>query len=88
MGLQQLTIRGLGDDLEKRLCRLAQERAISLNKAALFLMRRGAGLQTDDQPVVVGESLDHLMGLWSEEEAAEFRAATKGFDVIDEELWA
>lgn len=35
-----------------------------------------ARLQLD----VVGDSLDHLMGIWSEDEAVEFREATKDFD--------
>ena len=87
MGLHQLTIRGFDEELELLLRRLARERAISLNRAALFLMRRGAGLPTDAEPVVVGNSLDHLMGLWSEEDATRFREATRGFEAIDEELW-
>lgn len=37
---------------------------------------------------VVGHSLDHLVGVWSEEEAAEFLEATKDFGSIDEDLWA
>ena len=89
MSKTQLTIRGFDGELELRLRRLAREREISLNKAALVLMRRGAGLETQSaQPDAVGDSLDHLMGVWSEEEAAEFREATRDFDRIDESLWA
>ena len=89
MAKSQLTIRGFDRELELRLRRLAREREVSLNKAALLLMRRGAGLDTQgQQPDVVGDSLDHLMGGWSEEDAAEFREATKDFDRIDESLWA
>ncbi len=85
----QLTIRGIDGELKLRLRRLAAEREISLNKAALVLMRRGAGLETQNaQPDVVGNSLNHLMGVWSEEEAADFREATSDFDRIDEALWA
>lgn len=85
--MTQLTIRGFDDELERRLRHVAHERHISLNKAALLLMRTGAGLETNEGRPVVGNSLDPLMGIWSEDEATEFRAATQGFDRIDEDLW-
>ncbi len=70
---RQLTIRGFDDELEQRLRRLAREQDMSLNRAALTLMRKGAGLDSPGQrPDVVATSLDHLMGIWSDEEAAEF----------------
>ena len=88
MGKTQLTIRGFDGELERRLRHLAKEQGISLNRAALALMCRGAGLDSPGmQPDVVGTSLDHLMGIWSEEEAAEFRRATRDFDRIDEDIW-
>ena len=84
----QLTIRGFEGELELCLRRLARERDISLNEAALVLMRRGAGLETtQDPPDVVGDSLDHVMGTWSAEEAAEFAEATRDFDRIGESIW-
>lgn len=88
MAKTQLTIRGFEGELELRLRRLARDRDISLNKAALLLMRRGAGLETrEEKPDVVGDSLDHLMGIWSAEEASEFDEATRDFSRIDESLW-
>ena len=83
--MSQLTLRGIDEELERRLRRIATEKAVSLNEAALYLMRRGAGLESDGSPAAIGHSLDHLMGLWSEEEAAEFAAATRDFEQIDEE---
>ncbi len=88
MATTQLTIRGFEGELELTLRRLARDLDISLNKAALILMRRGAGLETRHaSPDVVGDSLDNLMGIWSAEEAAEFAEATKDFGCIDESLW-
>ena len=34
-----------------------------------------------------GTSLDHLIGSWSDEEAAELDAALEEFEVIDEASW-
>ena len=43
-GLAQLTLRGLDARLWQRLREVARERDLSLNRAALLLLRRGAGL--------------------------------------------
>jgi hypothetical protein len=86
--INQLTIRGFGDELKKRLVRLARTRRISLNKAALLLLRRGAGLtEGGGGPQVVGSSLDNLIGTWTEADEAEFLEAIKPCEAIDEELW-
>jgi len=42
--MKQLTIRGFDEQLEKQLRGVAESRQISLNRAAILLMRRGAGL--------------------------------------------
>ena len=64
--MNQLTVRGFDDELSASLRRLAKSEGISLNKAALKLMRKGAGL-TDSKgnPNTVGHSLDDLFGVWS-----------------------
>ncbi len=42
--VKQLTLRGFDEELKGRLEELARVHSISLNRAALLLMRRGAGL--------------------------------------------
>lgn len=37
---------------------------------------------------VIGNSLDHYMGIWSAEEADEFLKAIEVFEEIDESLWS
>lgn len=82
--MDQLTIRGIGDDLGSALRILAAQEGISLNQAALNLLRRGAGLADNaERPVRVGSSLDHLMGSWTPEEADELDAALEAFEHID-----
>ena len=87
--MQQLTIRGFGKELEEKIRNLAQEKDISLNKAAVRLLRRGAGL--DDASAaeeVIGSSLDHLAGTWSAEEAELMERVEEDFERIDPELWS
>jgi hypothetical protein len=39
-------------------------------------------------PGAIGNSLDRFMGIWSEEEAAEFLKAIEVFEEIDESMWS
>ena len=86
--MNQLTIRGFGDEIKDRLVRLARSRRISLNKAALLLLRRGAGLtESGGGSQVVGTSLDSVIGTWTDADEDEFLDAIKPCEAIDEELW-
>ena len=86
--MKQLTIRGFDDELAGRIRQLARREGISLNRAVLRLLRRGAGLGTPDgDPAVVGASLDHLIGTWTAEEADEMDRALGDFSRIDEDMW-
>ena len=84
--MNQLTLRGLDEALETKLKTLARERRISLNKAALLLMREGAGL-TEPNANIVGDSLDPIIGSWTEEDEQAFLETQAIFQTIDEDLW-
>ena len=84
----QLTVRGFDRDLEARLREAARREGVSLNKAALRLMRRGAGLT--DRPAeegAIGNTLDEFFGTWTPDEAEEFDDAVAVFEQLDEEVW-
>lgn len=87
MATRQLTIR-FDAPLERRVRALARERGISLNRAVLDLLRRGAGLQppSPEHPVI-GGTLDHLIGTWSKAEAKAFAQAVAVFEQVDDEAW-
>lgn len=86
--MTQLTLRGFDKELERRLREEARRQGISLNRAALRLLRRGAGLEApSERSDVVGGALDHLAGAWSESEARELDAAVDAFEQLDEKLW-
>ena len=83
--MNQLTIRGFDDQLADRIRRLAKRDGTSLNQAALKLLRKGAAVADPGQgPDTVASSLDHLIGSWSDDEAAEVDAALEEFEVIDD----
>ena len=84
--MKQLTVRGLGDELTRAIRRLANRDGTSLNRAAVKLLRRGAGLEKTGSDTV-GSSLDHLIGTWSDAEADEIECALRHFESIDRAVW-
>jgi len=88
VALKQLTLRGFDSELERRLRLEARSGGLSLNQAALRLLRRGAGLGGERSlPNAVGSALDHLIGTWSEADARSLQEATAVFDRVDEDFW-
>jgi len=87
--MNQLSIRGFDKELERRLREVARERNISLNKAAILLLRKGAGLdETNRHTKVVGDSLDDLIGCWTAEEEQNLLQSIEAFEHIDEVTWS
>ncbi len=86
--MKQLSLRGFDPELEKRIREIATKEGVSLNRATLRLLRKGAGLrQTGMGPEVVGDSLDHLIGKWSLEQAREFLRSIEPLEQIDRSFW-
>ncbi len=86
--MNQITVRGFDDELSARVRRLAKREGISLNQAALRLLRRGAGLaEGADAADTVGASFDRLIGSWTQTDADEMEAALKEFESVDEAAW-
>ena len=84
----QITLRGLEPHLSEEIRRLASCEGISLNKAALRLLKKGAGLTETRERRVIGTSLDHLIGTWSEREAKRFLDSIRSCEQVDREFWA
>ena len=81
--MNQLTLRGFSPELEKALKETARRRGISLNKAAILLLRRGAGLM--DSGKDLGPALSKYTGSWQEPEARELGLRVAELDKIEDE---
>ena len=87
--MNQLTVRGFDDELSAVMRGLAKREGISLNQAALRLLRKGAGITHGrGNPNAIGSSLDDLFGAWSRDEAESFDGALEVFETVDESAWA
>ena len=86
--MSQLTLRGFDPRLEAEIRRIAESEGISLNQAALKLMRKGAGLEKRAKPGGgIGHRLDRFAGTWSAGEAKEIEASIRSLEQIDGDLW-
>ena len=90
LAVNQLTLRGFDAELERRLREVARKRSISLNRAALFLMRKGAGLAPAERgpgSESIGAGLDKFIGVWSEAEERQLLETVEDLRRVDPELW-
>lgn len=85
--MDRLTVRGFDEELERRLRNLAREEGISLSRAALRLLRRGAGIEETASTGRVGSELDEFIGDWSREEERAFLRAVEATETVDSDLW-
>ncbi len=77
---KQLTIRGVPEEVARRLARMSQDRGKSVNATVLEILEGAAGLHGRRA------RLDRYV-TWTDEDLDEFEDALKAQRVIDEDLW-
>lgn len=86
--MNQITVRGFDRALDRRIRELAKSHGVSLNQAAVMLLKQGAGLATPPgRPKLVGDALKKFVGRWSKDEESEFLAAVAPLEKVDASLW-
>jgi hypothetical protein len=85
--MKQLTI-FFDEELEQCLMDVSTREGISLNQAALQLLKKGAISSNMPKSNKIGTALDHLCGTWKQAEASEFEKSVAVFEMIDKELWS
>ncbi len=82
--MDQLSLRGFDKQLERRLRAFARREGVSLNKAALMLLKKGAGLDEPGQPsTAIGGALDQFNGRWSEAEERRLIESIASCEAVD-----
>jgi predicted transcriptional regulator len=77
---RQLTIRGVSDDLGRRLTQLSRERGESVNTTTLRILEQAVGIDARRQRL-------ERYATWSARDLAEFEAGLAAQRVIDDDLW-
>lgn len=81
-----MTLRGIDDSLSQTLKDLARDQGVSMNTLALRLIREATGVDKRKR-TILHHDLDCLAGTWSEADELAFTAATRSFEVVDEDMW-
>jgi len=84
--MNQVTLRGIDDEVEKKIRRMAREKGTSINKVILDLIHQQAGTK-HKRKEVVSESLRKLAGTWTKKQAADFMDSIRSCEQIDEAIW-
>jgi hypothetical protein len=77
---KQLTVRGVSDELGRRLTRLSRERGTSVNATALAILEAAVGMDARRRRL-------ERYATWSAADLAEFDRALADQRVVDDELW-
>lgn len=86
--MDHLSLRGFDKELERRIRELARRESVSLNKAAILLLRRGAGLvEAGPSSASIGDALDRFIGAWSAADEKRVLQSIAAFETVDEALW-
>ena len=87
--MKQITLRGIPQEVEKKVREAAEEEGLSLNKAFLSLLERSAGIRQKEKKrrKTLHHDLDHLSGKWTKEEADAFNRRLEVQRRIDEDQW-
>ena len=75
--MNQLSLRGFDKELARR-------EGVSLTKAALLLMCRGACIGDETSPAsAIGNALDEFIGVWSSADEKRFPESIEIFETVD-----
>ena len=86
--MKQITIRGVPREVEEIVKEEAKRKGISLNKAFISVLESASGIKIKNRKEkAIYHDLDHLAGLWSDEESEDFMKNLENQRKIDEELW-
>ena len=84
--MKSFPLRGLDDELDKTLKKVAKNTNLSINKLILKILKEKLGLSKKKTHTQEYDDLNFLFGTWNEAEFAEFEAAQAEFNKIDDEL--
>ncbi len=85
--MKTITVRGLDETIAENLKRVAKQEEKSVNQFILDTLKERLGLKKEKKYTVVHHDLDHLFGIWSENEFKRIQGKIDSERKIDKELW-
>jgi hypothetical protein len=87
MLMKQFTVRGIPEDVQRRIMKESKEKGVSLNKAIISLLEKEAGTAKGHAKKPSHHDLDHLFGVWKKGEWDEFEKNLELQREVDKDLW-
>jgi len=85
--MKTITVRGLDETMTKNLKQMAGQNGKSVNQFVLDTLKERLGLKKEKKYTVVHHDMDHLFGIWSENEFKRIQGKIDLERKIDKELW-
>jgi plasmid stability protein len=85
--MKTITVRGLDETITKNLKLMAGQNGKSVNQFVLDTLKERLGLKKEKKYTVVHHDMDHLFGIWSENEFKRIQGKIDSERKIDKELW-
>ncbi len=84
--MNTITIRGIDQELSKRIKATAEQNNESINQSVLKILKTALGLTKSPQ-FKTYDDIDHLAGGWTVKDEKLFYDATSEFRKIDKDIW-
>ena len=85
--MKTITVRGLDETMTKNLKRMAGQNGKSVNQFVLDTLKERLGLKKEKKYTVVHHDMDHLFGIWSENEFKRIQGKIDSERKIDKDVW-
>jgi len=85
--MKTITVRGLDEIIAKNLKRMAGQNGKSVNQFVLDTLKERLGLKKEKKYTVVYHDMDHLFGIWSENDFKRIQGNINSERNIEKELW-
>jgi ribosomal protein S24E len=85
--MKTITIRSVDDTLSETCKKLAKKEGKSINQFVLDTLKERVGLKKIKKHTAVNNDMDHLFGIWTEDDYNIIQEKIDSERKIDEELW-
>ena len=87
ISMKTITIRGIDDKISEKCKKLAKKEGKSVNQFVLDTLKERVGLKKQKKHTIVYNDMDHLFGIWSEDDYKKIQGKIDSERKIDKELW-
>ena len=85
--MKAITIRGIDSTVSSKLKQIAKSENKSVNQLVLDMIKQNIGMQKRKKYTKKYDDLDHLFGIWTDDEFNKIQGIIDSQRKIDRELW-